>query len=147
MSSDRATDPSKSATGWLAPTQSRGLPAFWKTPSTRAALACVKQQQRRSRACAMSDRAASEWVMALVRQTWPDSRERGAIAATLAPQVPSWWLGPEEADLLIANALLARSAPPQRDPVRRRNGMAPAPVSLWVIRHGGATGSHATIAN
>jgi hypothetical protein len=84
-------------------------PAFWKTAQARMALAWVSDQRRRRRACAMPQQAIHAWVMALVRRVWPDSGERGRIAADLAPEVPLWWLGPEEVDRLIANALLKRS--------------------------------------
>jgi hypothetical protein len=93
--------------------------AFWRTALAQRALASVGDQRRRGRACGMSDQALDAWVMSLVRQTWPESRERVRIAGDLAPEVPSWWLGPVEADRLIANALRIRSmrvalAPAQR---------------------------------
>jgi len=81
---------------------------FWNKAATRTALASAIDHLRRGRACAMSDQAIQDRVILLVRQTWPVS-ERAKIATELAPGVPSWWLGPEDIDLLIANALFKRA--------------------------------------
>jgi hypothetical protein len=100
------------------------------------ALANAVDHLRRCRACAMSDQVIQDRMISLVRQAWP-VRERASIAAELAPGVPSWWLGPEDIDLLIANALIKRAQAkpgrPAAPPVAPRqpwHGQAvPAPFS------------------
>jgi hypothetical protein len=155
MPSDRTADRVKSVTTLRAPPRRGCEPALWETPAARKALACVGEQGRRGRACAMPDEAVHAWVMSLVRQTWPDSAARSRVAAALAPEVPFWWLGEAEADLVIANALLARSkqvrhaAPACQiavpDGVRPDPG--PGAYRAWAGRRVSATGSPATIAN
>jgi hypothetical protein len=103
------TDDNAPITWHQPPPRRRCSSAFWKTDLAQRALASVGDQRRRGRACGMSDQALDAWVTSLVRQTWPDSRVRVRIAGELAPEVPSWWLGPAEADRLIAKALRVRS--------------------------------------
>ncbi|HEY3845827.1 MAG TPA: hypothetical protein VGL95_01790 [Acetobacteraceae bacterium] len=114
------------------------------------ALAHVSDQRCRRRACAESLQAIHAWVVSLVRQTWPESHERAGIAADLAPDVPSWWLGPGEADRLIANALLKRSMRVRNRAAPRRISAAPVACPAWAVRPGaagGATGSYASTGN
>lgn len=126
-------------------TPRRQPPAFWKTAPARMMLACVSDQRSRRRACAVPDRAIHAWVMSLVRQTWPESNERARIAADLAPHVPSWWLGPGEADRLIANALIKRSMRVRRAPAPRPTGVAPPACPAWVPHPDAAKSWMATI--
>jgi hypothetical protein len=129
------------------PVRGRQPSGFWKTALARMALACVSDQRGRRRACAVSSQAIHAWVTSLVRQTWPESSERARIAADLAPEVPSWWLGPGEADRLIANALLKRSMRVRQAPAPRRIGAAPVGCPTWVARPADPAGSYAAIAN
>jgi len=131
LANTRATTTRGEALPWLP------RPAtFWNKAATRMALANAVDHLRRCRACAMSDQVIQDRMISLVRQAWP-VRERASIAAELAPGVPSWWLGPEDIDLLIANALIKRAQAkpgrPAAPPVAPRqpwHGQAvPAPFS------------------
>lgn len=129
---------------WRAPR--RRPSAFWKTRPARIALACVSDQRRRRRACAVPDRLIHAWATALVWQTWPESSERARIAADLAPQVPSWWLGTGEADRLIVNALIKRSMRARHTSASRQVGAAPPACPAWVPHPADAAQSYATAA-
>lgn len=112
--------------------------AFWKTATVRMMLASVGDQRARRRACAVPQREIHAWVVSLVQQTWPERSERARIAAELAPEVPFWWLGPEETDRLIANAVLKKSRRVHHGAVSRRTGVARAVCPAWAACPGGA---------
>jgi len=109
MMTDSALANSLATTTWDAALPWQPRPAtFWNKAAACMALACAIDLLRRCRACGMSDQTIQDRMISLVRQTWPAS-ERAGIAADLAPGVPSWWLGSEDIDLLIANALIKRA--------------------------------------